>query len=70
MKNSITKYVSKKSSKIYIRYRINGKIKDEQLNQICLLDKDISFGMIDYVLYKNNKQIDDKQYKSFFIIIF
>ena len=39
MKNSITKYVSKKSSKIYIRYRINGKIKDEQLNNLEYFSK-------------------------------
>ena len=39
MKNSIIKYVSKKSSKIYIRYRINGKIKDEQLNNLEYFSK-------------------------------
>lgn len=34
MKNSINWYVNKKTSTLYIRYRINGKVKDETLHNL------------------------------------
>ena len=34
MKNSINWYVNKKTSRLYIRYRINGKVKDETLHNL------------------------------------
>lgn len=35
----------------------------QQLSNLTLFDKNISFGMINFVYYKNNKQTNDKKYK-------